>query len=104
MLERLTKAARPLPHVLIGAYRDELVALAAEHGLTDVRVFGSVQRGNDRPDSDVDLVVTVRPRTGLLTLAAFARKAEDLLGVPVDVVSEGGLSPDHQILRSAVSL
>lgn len=104
MVERLRKAARPLPHLVIGAYRDELVALAAEHGLTNVRVFGSVQRGEDGPGSDIDLLVTVRPHTGLLTIAAFARKAEELLGVPVDVVSEGGLRPDHRILRSAVSV
>lgn len=104
MVERLRKAARPLPHVLINAHRDELVALAAEHGLVNVRVFGSVQRGDDGPDSDVDLLVTVRPKTGLLTLAAFARRAEALLGVPVDVVSEGGLRPGHQILTTAVAL
>lgn len=104
MVERLRKAARPLPHVLISKHRDELVALAAEHGLTNVRLFGSVQRGDDGPDSDVDLLVTVRPKTGLLTLAAFARRAEALLGVPVDVVSEGGLRPEHKILATAVAL
>lgn len=104
MVERLRKAARPLPHVLIDEHRDALVALAAEHGLTNVRLFGSVQRGDDGPDSDVDLLVKVRPKTGLLTIAAFARRAEELLGVPVDVVSEGGLRPDHPVVATAVSL
>lgn len=104
MVERLRKAARPLPHVLVTAHRDELVALADEHGLTNVRLFGSVRRGDDGPDSDVDLLVTVRPKTGLLTLAAFARRAEELLGVRVDVVSEGGLRPDHTIRATAVAL
>lgn len=104
MVERLRKAARPLPHALIAAHREELVALAAEHGLTNVRLFGSAQRGDDGPDSDVDLLVTVRPKTGLLTLAAFARRAEELIGVPVDVVSEGGLRPEHKILAAAAAL
>jgi predicted nucleotidyltransferase/DNA-binding XRE family transcriptional regulator len=104
MLERLRKAARPLPHEVLTAHRDELVALAEQYGLTNVRLFGSVQRGEDGPRSDIDLLVSVRPRTGLLTIAAFAREAEELLGAPVDVVSEGGLRPGHKILMTAVAL
>jgi predicted nucleotidyltransferase/DNA-binding XRE family transcriptional regulator len=104
MLERLRKAARPLPHDVLRAHRDELVTLAEHYGLTNVRVFGSVQRGDDGPGSDIDLLVSVRPRTGLLTIAAFAREAEELLGAPVDVVSEGGLRPGHKILMTAAAL
>jgi predicted nucleotidyltransferase len=103
-LARLRKAVRPLPHEALGRHRDELVALAARHGLTNVRLFGSAQRGDDGPDSDIDLLVSVRPKTGLLTIAAFAREAEDLLGARVDVVSEGGLRPGHRILATAVAL
>lgn len=83
-------------------HRQELLQLAAEYGLTDVRVFGSAGRGTDGPASDLDLLVTRSPGTGLLTLGAFAESASALLGVEVDVVTDGGLRPDHEIRTSAV--
>lgn len=104
MLARLRRAARPLPHELLQEHREELIALAAEYGLTNVRIFGSSQRGDDGPDSDIDLLVSVPPNTGLLTIAAFGRRAEELLGVHVDVVSEGGLREGHRILATATAL
>lgn len=104
MIERLRRAALPLAHDALAAHREELVALAARHGLTDVRVFGSVARGTDRPGSDLDIVVARKPGIGLLTLATFAEQAGDLLGVEVDVVTDGGLAADHDILASAVAV
>lgn len=104
MVERLRHAGRPLPHEALGAHRDELVALGERYGLTQMRVFGSVRRKADGHDSDIDLLVTVRPKTGLLSVAAFAREAEALLGVRVDVVSESGLRPGHPILDEATAL
>ncbi|SDB79984.1 hypothetical protein GA0111570_101258 [Raineyella antarctica] len=104
MLERLRQAARPLPHDALAAHRDELVALASSYGLSDVRVFGSAVRGTDRPGSDLDILVTRSPGTGLMTLAAFAERASELLGVEVDVVTDGGLPADHEILATAVAV
>lgn len=105
MLARLRRAARPLPHELLREHREELLALADEYGFEDVRLFGSVRRGDDGPDSDVDLLVTVPPGTGLLALAAFGRRAEDLLeGVHVDVVSDRGLREGHPIRETAATL
>lgn len=103
MLGRLQAAMRPLPHQALERHRDDLKALAAEYGLSNVRVFGSAQRGTDTTHSDLDILVTRAPHVGLLTIAEFASAAEKLLGVPVDVVTDGGLPADHPILRSAVA-
>lgn len=61
-------------------------------------------RGTDRPGSDLDILVTRAPGIGLLTLAAFADQASDLLGVEVDVVTDGALRPGSEILRTAIAI
>lgn len=104
MLRRLRQAASPLAHEVLDARRSELLRIAHEHDVSDVRVFGSVLRRTDAPGSDVDLLVSVPPRTGLMKISAFAQDVEALLGVPVDVVTDGGLRPDHPIRLEAVPL
>jgi predicted nucleotidyltransferase len=63
------------------------------HGARSVRVFGSRARGDAKPDSDLDLLVTLDPGRTLLDLVAIKQDLEDFLRYPVDVVTEGGLSP-----------
>lgn len=104
MIERIRKATRPLPHESLILNRQKLQELAASFGLINLRIFGSAMSKTDRPDSDVDLLVSRPQGTGLLTLAAFAEAAQELLGVEVDVVTDGGLPPDHEIMRTAVAL
>lgn len=104
MLERLRASARPLPHDALRIQHDELIRLADRYGFTSLRVFGSAARGTDGPGSDLDLLVTRPAGIGLLTVAAFAAEASELLGVDVDVVTDGGLPPDHEILTTAVAL
>lgn len=104
MLERLRAAARPLPHDALAAHRAELVRLAGQYGLSNVRVFGSAARFADGPKSDLDILVTRSPGTGLLTVAAFAAAASELLGIEVDVVTDGGLPAQHEILETAVAV
>lgn len=104
MLKRLRTAARPLPREALAAHRAELVSLAGRYGFKNVRVFGSVARGTDIPGSDLDILVTRSPGTGLLTVATFAAEASELLGVEVDVVTDGGLRTDHEILATAVAV
>lgn len=71
--------------------RDPITRAAHESGARDVRVFGSVARGEERPDSDVDVLVTLEPGRTLLDLARLELRLEGLLGRPVDVVTEAGL-------------
>jgi len=90
----------------VRSQRDAILAIARRYGVRRVRLFGSVVRGEDRPDSDVDVLVQFEDGRSLLDLAGFGLDLEDLLGRKVDVVSEGGLSPyiEKRVLREAVPL
>ena len=103
MVRRLLEAAKPRPSAPLAAHRDQVRRLARDFGVQNPRVFGSVARGDDLPGSDLDLLVTVPQGKGLFALIGFAHAIEDLLGVHVDVVSEGGLGERHaEICRDAV--
>jgi predicted nucleotidyltransferase len=80
-------------HELLNSKRQEIQEVASAHGAESVRVFGSVARGEGRPDSDVDLLIKLEPGRDLLDLVAIKQDLQDLLGFEVDVVEEGGLSP-----------
>ena len=70
---------------------NEIRKIAAAHGARNVRVVGSVARGTDREDSDLDLLVTFEPNVGLLEHARLVIELERLLGRKVDVASERGV-------------
>lgn len=82
----------------------EIRRAAAESGARDVRVFGSVARGEERDGSDVDFLVALEPGRSLLDLARLELRLERLLGRPVDVVTEAGLREPMRAaaLREAV--
>lgn len=80
-------------HPLIKAHRDELIALAHRRGMTALRVFGSMRRGDARDDSDVDLLVTLAPGISALALGGLLMDVQALLGRRVDVVTEASLHP-----------
>lgn len=80
-------------HPIVENHRAELRALAVRHGVENVRVFGSMARGDATDSSDVDLLVTLPPGTSALALGGLLMDAQDLLGRRVDVVSERGLHP-----------
>ena len=86
-------------HPLIESHREQLLALARRRGVTSVRVFGSMVRGQGRDDSDIDLLVTLAPGISALALGGLLLDAQDLLGRRVDVVTEASL---HPILRDRV--
>ena len=88
------------------ARRRLILRLADLSRLDRVRVIGSVARGDATADSDVDLLVDPRPDASLLDLAQFADDLEQLLGSPVDVLSERSLDPsrDAGILADAIAL
>jgi predicted nucleotidyltransferase len=87
-------------------HRDRVLALAARHGAQNVRVFGSAARGEDRPGSDVDLLVRFERGRSLLDHVALEQDLEELLHCEVDVVPEDGMSPylRERILAEAVPL
>ena len=86
--------------------RDAIRAAAAASGARDARVFGSVARGEEARDSDVDLLVRLGPGRTLLDLARLEVRLEKLFGRHVDVVTEDGLRkpPRSAVLREAVSV
>jgi predicted nucleotidyltransferase len=86
--------------------REEIPGVAAGHGARRVRVFGSVARDEETPESDLDLLVEFEPGRSLLDHIALAQDLKDLLGREVDVVTEGGLHGyiRDRICREAVPL
>jgi predicted nucleotidyltransferase len=93
--------------------RDTVLALsrdirraAESHGVGRVRLFGSVARGEEGADSDIDLVVSLSPGGTLMDLARLEVALERLLGRPVDVVPESGLREPFRsaVLRDAVDV
>jgi len=80
-------------HPLIERHRQELLDIAHRRGASQVRVFGSMARGDAGADSDVDLLVTLAPGVSGLALGGIAVDVEELLGRRVDVVTEAALHP-----------
>jgi len=86
--------------------REQIFEIAVRHGVTRIRVFGSVARGDDRSDSDVDLLVQAGPKTTPWFPGGLVAELETLLGRPVQVVTERGLNDllRDRILAEAVPL
>ena len=87
-------------------YRARIVAAAESRGAHNIRIFGSVARGDQRYDSDIDFLVDFEPRRSLLDLTGLWLDLETALGCKVDVVSSRGLKPRlaSEVMRDAVSL
>jgi Predicted nucleotidyltransferases len=92
--------------VALRAHRAAILRLAASYGASNVRVFGSVARGEARPESDLDLVVDMAPTASLLAWGAFWEALESLLGARVDLAVSTDLRPEVRsaVLREAVPL
>ena len=82
---RLGELRGPLGH-RIQHHREELVAAVTRHGGSNLRVFGSVARGEEHDDSDIDLLVDHPASTGLLGLARLQKELSNILGTTVDLV------------------
>jgi len=91
---------------ILRSKREEILRVAARHGASNIRVFGSVARGESDEKSDLDLLVTMEPGRSLLDHAALWLELQELLGCGVDVVSEKGLRPRmrDRVLKEAVPL
>lgn len=90
----------------VAGKRAEILRIAREAGFDRIRIFGSVARGDDGPDSDVDLLVTPAAGASLLDLARLERSLSDVLGERVEVVPDSGLraSLREGVLDEAVPL
>jgi uncharacterized protein len=86
--------------------KSEILRLAETHGCRNVRVFGSVATGENKPESDVDFLVDLDEGRGLLDLGGLLSGLHDLLGVEVDVVESGCIHPytRDRVLSEAVPL
>ncbi|HXU07352.1 MAG TPA: nucleotidyltransferase family protein [Blastocatellia bacterium] len=86
--------------------RDEIQRIASRHGAANIRIFGSVARGEAGPESDVDLLIDVGAQTSSWFPAGLIIDLENLLGRKVEVVTERGLDPQirEHVLREAVPL
>lgn len=91
---------------LLKEKRDDILLIAARHGARNVRVFGSVARGEAGPESDIDLLVELGSRTSSWFPVGLIDELEQLLGRKVDVLTDGGLSPylKERINQEAVPL
>lgn len=88
---------------LLKTHRSEILQLAAKHGARDIRVFGSVARGDEVPGSDIDFLVNLESGRSLMDLARLLRELKSLLNQDVDVITEAGLRPRirAQVLEDA---
>ena len=84
---------------ILKSRRDDILAASRRHGVTRVRVFGSMARGDAGPTSDLDLLVDVGPNTSPWFPGGLAAELESMLGRPVQIVTEPGLD---QLLRDRV--
>ncbi len=91
---------------VIGEKRAQVMALASENGAYDIRIFGSVARGEATADSDIDILIGVNPTWSLLDRIRFKQALEDLLDIPVDVTTEATLHPRlrERVLKEAIRL
>ena len=91
---------------IIVSRKDQILALAAKYGASNVRVFGSVARGTADENSDVDFLVNLAPGRSLFDLGGLLYELQKLLGRNVDVITPAGLRPRirDRVLKEAVPI
>lgn len=104
-IEKSTESAGSIA-LLLDRYRDDILRLVDHHGAHNVRIFGSVVRGQAGAESDLDFLVEFDTDRSLLDRIALMQDLKDLLGIDVDVVTPRSLHRDlqAQILRDALPL
>jgi uncharacterized protein len=94
------------PNELLREKREDILRIASKRGASNVRVFGSVARGESDAKSDIDLLVDLEPGRSLFDLGGLLMDLQDLLGHNVDVVTERGLRERirERVLKEAIPL
>jgi len=90
----------------LAQHRNRILEIAEKRGVRNVRVFGSFARGEEKKESDLDLLVLMQEGKDLLDLIAFTGDVKDIIGRDVDVIDERGLRPyvRNKVLSEAVAL
>ena len=84
---------------LLRSKREEIIAVAAKHGASNIRVFGSVARGEATNTSDLDLLIDLEPERSLFSLIALKQELEEVLDLQTDLAEPHSL---HQLIRDRV--
>jgi uncharacterized protein len=90
----MSRGERPMTlNELVRVRGDEIRRIAEKHGASNIRVFGSVARGEAMAESDIDFLVDAGPQTSSWFPAGLILELEELLGCRVEVITEKGLNP-----------
>jgi uncharacterized protein len=91
---------------LLKEKRNEIMHVASRYGAINIRVFGSVARGDSDEKSDIDFLVEMKPGHGLFDMGGMLMDLQTLLGRTVDVITPQGIKPRirNRILREAIEL
>ncbi|MDU9048854.1 MAG: nucleotidyltransferase family protein [Candidatus Electrothrix sp. Rat3] len=86
--------------------KKNILAIAQQHGIVRLRIFGSVIRGEETPQSDIDLLVELEPGRSMLDIGGALIRLQELLGRKVDIVTERGLHwyLKEKIMQEAIQL
>ena len=84
---------------LLQEKREDILRIAKKHGASNVRVFGSVARGEAGPESDVDFLVELEPTRSLMDISSMVVDLQELLGHSVDLAEPAGL---HRLVREKI--
>lgn len=87
-LQRIIDATRLRPSIALRRNRDEVIETVRRRRASNVRVFGSIARDEDTPDSDIDLLVSFDPQASILDASGLLLDLEALLGARVDIMSD----------------
>lgn len=91
---------------MIGDKREALLRLAAQHGITNVRVVGSVARGEASSDSDIDLLMTIPPNWSVFDLVGLWLDMQEAVGHPVSIIPDSSDNTEfmQSVLEDAITL
>ena len=99
-IQRILMAIGVCPSQILQVLWDDVIDVVNEFGGDDSWIFGSIARHQDNVNSDIDLAVRFRPKTGLFAVAGMKQALEDLLGTNVDLLDVDALRPgrDDEIM------
>jgi predicted nucleotidyltransferase len=94
------------PLEMIKAHRQEILDIAKKYGASNIRIFGSVARGEAGPESDYDFLIELEPDRSAFEIGGLLMDLQDLLGAKVDIVTDKGLNKHirDKVLKEAIAV